>query len=124
MCALVYGLVAAPCAWFSAQLVSAGVAQQACFPQYAPLAAPAFPGSHLMAGLALTAALAVCASGAWTAFVAGRRTHGEHAGHREALLDIGEGRSRFMALAGLLTSIGFLIGVLFSLPAVVLIPAC
>lgn len=122
--ALFYGLIAAPTAWITAQVVGAVVAQRACFPGYEPLAAPAFSGVQAVSLVALLAALAVCASGVVAALLAWRRTREEHQGGGGSLLDVGEGRSRFMALTGVLTSAGFLIATLFSLPAVVLIPVC
>jgi hypothetical protein len=122
--ALLYGLIAAPCAWIAAQVTSSTLAQAACFPQYAPRDVPAFPGLHLLHAAALVLALAVCASGGFVAYGAWRRTRGEHRGGGGTLLDIGEGRSRFMALAGMMTSAGFLIGTLFSVPAALLVPAC
>jgi hypothetical protein len=124
LAALVYGLVAAPSAWFAAQVFGAGLAQQACFPDYAPLDAPGLPGVPLAAGLAQFAAMVICVSGAVTALLAWRRTRREHSGDGGTLLDIGEGRSRFMALSGILTSLGFLLGLAFSAPAVLLVPAC
>jgi hypothetical protein len=122
--ALLYGLAAAPCAWFAAQIFSAGLTQHACFPKYDPLLTPAFAGSRLACILALLIAMAVSASGALIAYIAWRRTRSEHVGDTGVLLDIGEGRSRFMALAGLLTSVGFLISSLFSLPAAIVVPTC
>jgi hypothetical protein len=121
---LLYGLIAAPCAWLAAQVLSATLAQEACFPHSEPLAAPLFPGLHLMQSAALVLAVAVCASGAVVAYRDWRRTRGEHQGGGQVLLDIGEGRSRFMALAGMMTSLGFLAGTLFSVPATLLVPAC
>lgn len=121
---LLYGLIAAPCAWLAAQVASSTLAQAACFPQDTPLRIPAFPGVHLAHGLALAIALAVCASGALLAYGAWRRTRGEHQGGGHVLLDIGEGRSRFLALAGVMTSLGFLVATLFSIPAALLVPAC
>lgn len=122
--ALLYGLIAAPCAWLAAQVTSSTLAQAACFPQYAPLDAPAIPGLRLIQAAALVLALAVCASGAVVAYGAWRRTRAEHQGGSQSLLDIGEGRSRFMALAGMMTSVGFLVGTLFSVPAALFVPAC
>lgn len=122
--ALIYGLAAAPGAWLAAQVASSTLAQAACFPQDTPLRVPAFPGVHLAHGVALAIALAVCVSGALVAYGAWRRTRGEHTGGGHALLDIGEGRSRFLALAGLMTSLGFLVATVFSIPAALLVPAC
>jgi hypothetical protein len=124
LAALLYGLVAAPVAWGVGELVNAGLAQEACFPGTEPLAAPAFTNLHSLHVVVLVISLAVSASAAIIALGAWRATWSEQPGDPHALLSIGEGRSRFMALAGLLTSAGFFVGTLFSVPAVLLVPSC
>lgn len=121
---LLYGLIAAPAAWMTAQVVAAWVAQRACFPGYAPRAAPAFGGVQAIGMAALILALAVSVSGLLAALAAWRRTRQEHEGGGGPALDVGEGRSRFMALTGVMTSTGFSLAGLFSLPAVLLTPVC
>lgn len=120
---LLYGLMAAPIAWVSSQIASSIVAQEACFPKTESLSDPAFAVAGLHIGL-LSVAFAVSASAAGVAYANWRRTKRESGGNGHTLLDVGEGRSRFMALAGLLTSFGFMLGTLFSIPAVVFVPAC
>jgi hypothetical protein len=120
---LVYGLVAAPLAWLVGQLAGATLAQAACFPGVEPRTAPAFDAGAF-ATVVLAASLAVSASAVVIAFVAWRRTQREGAGGPHDLIEIGEGRARFMAIAGILTSLGFLVGGLFTWPALILAPAC
>jgi hypothetical protein len=124
LAALLYGLIAAPCAWIVAQIFCSGLASLACHPKYEPLATPAFAGTSLAHAMTLVLAGVVCASGAIVAYRAWRRTRGEHKGGSQTLLEVGEGRSRFMALAGVLTSVGFLVAVAFSIPAEILVPLC
>lgn len=121
---LLYGLIAAPCAWIMARIFCSGLASRACHPKYEPLTAPAFSGTSLADAGALLLAGAICISGAVVAYSAWHRTRGEHRGGSQTLLEIGEGRSRFMALAGLLTSVGFFAAVLFSIPAAIFVPLC
>jgi hypothetical protein len=121
---LLYGLTAAPLAWVASQFANAALAQEACFPGTEPLVAPAFAGVHVFHAAVLFAALLVSLSAALIAFRAWRLSGGERAGGAGALLDVGEGRTRFMAFAGLLTSLGFAVATLFSLPALFLVPAC
>ena len=45
-------------------------------------------------------------------------------GSNQPLLEIGEGRARFMAMAGMLTSASFLVAILFGVPAIVFGPLC
>ena len=121
---LLYGLVAAPMSWAAGQLASSALAQEACFPKTEPLASPAFAGAHLLQFALLGAALVISASGAWIAYVSWRRTQQEAEGDAHMTLTAGEGRSRFMAVAGLLSSLGFTLGTLFSAPAILFVPAC
>lgn len=122
--ALLYGLIAAPSAWITAQIFCSGLASRACHPKYEPLATPAFSGTSFAHAAALLIAGVVCASGAIVAYSGWKRTEDEHRGGSQTLLEIGEGRSRFMALAGMLTSLGFLLAVLFSIPAAAFVPLC
>jgi hypothetical protein len=124
LAALLYGLIAAPAAWVVGEIVDAGLAQEACFPGTEPLATPAFANLHTIHIVVLVISLLVSASAAMVALGAWRATRNERAGGPHALLSIGEGRSRFMALAGVLTSVGFFVGTLFSVPAVLLVPSC
>lgn len=121
---LLYGLIAAPCAWITAQVFCSGLASRACHPKYEPLATPAFLGASAAHAAALFLAVLICCSGAILAYRAWKRTQGEHRGGSQTLLEVGEGRSRFMALAGLLTSLGFLLATLFSIPAAMFVPLC
>lgn len=120
---LTYGLAAAPTGWLCAQIAASGLAQAACFPGPEPLTSAAFGVAPLDLVL-LFLSLLISASAALAAFAAWRRTRGEQAGGTHALVEVGEGRSRFMAFAGLLTSLGFMAAGLFSLPAALLVPAC
>jgi hypothetical protein len=121
---LLYGLIAAPAAWIVSQIVDSGLAQEACFPGTEPLATPAFGGVHAIQAVILLAALLVSVSAALVALGAWRSSRGEQSGDQHALLSIGEGRSRFMAFAGVLTSLGFLVASLFSAPALILVAIC
>jgi hypothetical protein len=124
MSALLFGLMAAPLAWLTAQIGGFTLAQRACFPKTEPLAAAAFGGVHVFQAGLLAAALGVSLVAAAVALSAWRRTRGEHTGGGQTLMAIGEGRSRFMAFVGLLTSCGFSVAIVFSAPAVLFVPAC
>jgi hypothetical protein len=121
---LLFGLMGAPLAWVAAQLVCSAIAQRACFPKTEPLDAAAFANTHLIQGAVLILALAISLAAILLSLGAWRRTRAEHDGGSQTLMAIGEGRSRFMAFVGLLTSLGFSIATLFSVPAVLLVPAC
>ncbi|MFI4966329.1 MAG: hypothetical protein ACHP9T_13295 [Caulobacterales bacterium] len=121
---LLYGLIAAPAAWVVSQIANSTLAQEACFPGTQPLAQPAFGGVHVVQAAIMVAALLIGVSAAAVSLTTWRLTRNERSGDQHALLSVGEGRSRFMALAGLLTSLGFALGILFSIPALLFVPAC
>jgi len=109
---LLYGLLAAPGAAALETLIGMGVVGRACLPTDHPLAHPQFstgPIVWTVHGIALLLGLA----SVWVSVEAWRRTRHEHEGGREAMVEIGEGRTRFLAMMALLTSIGFTVLIVF-----------
>jgi hypothetical protein len=51
-------------------------------------------------------------------------TSGEHPGSSEHLLEAGEGRTRFLAMAGWLTGLGFALAIVFDTVALLTVPQC
>jgi len=116
--ALWFGLAGGPVAWSIQTLVSLPVASHACFPRLTPLSAPVFGGVRGVVFLLGVMAFGVSALAAGVAWRTWSRTRQEEQGasgagarHTEsvALLETGEGRTRFMALAGVMTSMTFLL---------------
>ena len=118
LAALWFGLAGAPAAWSVQTLVNLPVASHSCFPRLYPLWTPAVGSTRgIVLGVSL-AALATCVAAALVAWRSWGRTReeqqegsGKGREHREgaALLETGEGRTRFMALAGVMTSVVFLL---------------
>jgi hypothetical protein len=104
--------------------VSVVLAQEACHPGTIPLSTPAFGDVHAALvvlngiGCLVTIASGIVAYRSWIT------TREEHPGSGQMLLEIGEGRARFMAMAGMLTSAGILLSILFGVPAIVSGPLC
>jgi hypothetical protein len=121
---LIFGLSAGPAAWSVAWMVSVALAQEACYPGRLPLATPAFGGVHVALVTLNGLAAAITTAGGVVAYANWRKTRTEHPGPGQRLLEIGEGRARFMAMAGMLTSAGFLVAILFGIPAIVFGPLC
>jgi hypothetical protein len=116
--ALWFGLAGGPAAWSIQTLVSLPVAAHACFPRLTPLSSPAFGGVRgvvFLLGVMAFGVSALATGVAWRTWSRTRReeqgSSGAGARHTEsvALLETGEGRTRFMALAGVMTSIAFLL---------------
>jgi len=129
-----FGFLGAPLAWTFQTLANTAVASHGCYPNLFPLDKPVTGGMRgilfvisIVAIVAGVAALAV-------SFSAWQRTKSEHQarsgeGARQhdqsvAALETGEGRTRFMALSGVLTSIIFLIVIIAHTAAVFAVIPC
>jgi hypothetical protein len=112
---LIGSLVLAPAA-FTAQVVcSYGFASSMC-------QAGARPQAILVAINAL--AIIAAAAGFILAVSSWRKTRGEKPGSANDAIDIGEGRTRFLALCGLWGSSMFLLAVVLGLTAIVTVGTC
>jgi hypothetical protein len=132
LAALWFGLFGAPAAWTVQTLVDLAVAAHGCFPRLEPLAAPT-TGVRWLTGLVSVLAIAACTAAAVVAWRSWSRTRHEHQGASDtgrtqargsAALETGEGRTRFMALAGLMTSVTFLLVTLVHGLTVLLVRPC
>jgi hypothetical protein len=118
--ALGFGIVGAPLAWNIELLVGTALSGHQCFPRYMPLAVPLWTGTRgFLLAMSVVAIVMGIAAGlvAWRSW---RRTHDEKPGSAHS----GEGRTRFMALCGLLSSGLFLVALVFTLAAIMLVPLC
>jgi hypothetical protein len=117
------GLFGAPFAWLAQMSLSLMLAAYACYPHQAPLTEPQWPDLSLtIAIISLICFLAAAASGiiAWTSW---RRVRQEKF-HTGKTADVGEGRTRFLAMLALLTSLLFVIAILFSACAFIFVLPC
>jgi hypothetical protein len=117
LAALWFGLFGAPAAWSVQTLVNVPLASHGCFPRLSPLATPVV-GVRGIAFAVSLAVLVVCVAALATSWRSWRGTSHEQQertgaaegkGQAQALLETGEGRTRFMAFAGVLTSATFLV---------------
>ncbi len=119
--ALWFGLFAAPTVWSLQLLLLYPVVVHACFPRDRPLSVPLLSTPVVL--LVSVVALAVAAAAGLIALRSWRSTRAEHHAGEEHLLETGEGRSRFMALGGMLLSGLFLFGIVMNgLPFLLLRP--
>ena len=124
LAALMFGICAAPLAWDAQMIFGSALSGFVCYPHDAPLAAPLWVGSKSVTlvlsfigmGMAIVAGLI-----SWRSW---RRTKDERPGSFHHLLEIGEGRTRFMATVGMLTSALFLIALAFGVSVLCLVPLC
>lgn len=121
--ALAFAWLGAPAAWAAQLLLGYGLAAHACFPKAVPLAAPPdplWPWLAAISVLCIGLGLAACALAFRNWQVARQEGPGTH--HR--LLDVGEGRTRFLAMWGLLTSLMFLTALVFGSINLLWVPLC
>ena len=117
---------AGPAAWIVQLIAGYAIASVACTARRAVGGASgdAFAGEpKWLIALNLTALIMVVAGGIFCR-VAWNRTAGEKDGGPEAALTIGAGRTRFLAVCGMLTSVGFTLAVLFNTIEPLLVPGC
>ena len=131
--ALWFGLYGGPLAWSVQTLVNLPVAAHGCFPRLEPLSSPTTGALRgVVAGVSF-AALALCVAAVAVAFRSWTRTREEHQsgagsarthGPGNALAETGEGRTRFMALAGVVTSLTFVVVILVHTASIFLVSPC
>jgi hypothetical protein len=124
--ALLFALAIGPATWALQQTLSYGLTSHVCFPSDAPVAPTPSAWSALWpAILASTIAFLLLAfSGLWIALGAWRATREEKGGSHSALLEMGEGRSRFLALCGLLAGSLFCLAIVFDLAVALSLRSC
>ena len=119
-----FGLFAAPAAWAMHLLVSYALSSFACFPNGDAVHAPIWPALRpLLWGIDVVAISIGIAAGlvAWRSW---DRTRQEARGGAHTLIDAGAGRTRFLALCGMLASGGFLLALAFASLGLSMVPAC
>ncbi|HVW73170.1 MAG TPA: hypothetical protein VHC39_06000 [Rhizomicrobium sp.] len=120
---LMVGNCAAPIFWIGQLVLGYGVTSLVCYPGDTPRMAA--PGSLLAVlivfdGIALAAAVA----GGAISLAAWRRSRDEGEGGIAHTLHVAQGRTRFLALWGMLSSLWFFFAILFNTIASVLAPLC
>ena len=108
LAALLFGIAAAPAAWNAQLLLSVSLSLFFVKPH----------GTISIVGIVFAIAGGVVAWQSW------RHTFSESPGSAHHLLDRGEGRTRFMAMCGMLTSAVFLLALIFGTAAFFLVPLC
>lgn len=123
---LLFGVFVGPVAWGIQLIVNYALAVHPCFPggvarlSLLPGWHAAWPGILVINVIAAILALigAAISSGHWNA------TRHEHAGSIGHALEAGEGRSRFLALCGMMTGFGFFAAIVVNTIALSMVPQC
>jgi hypothetical protein len=113
---LAFGAAGGPVAWVLRLVVNYGLASHACFPGDALRTSPPGPDWLWPALIAVDiAALEISVAAGLVSYAIWQATRREFAGDVRDVIDIGEGRTRFLALWGMMTGIGFSAATLFDL---------
>lgn len=120
--ALSFGILGAPAAWILQELISYTYTSTLCnigdLQNALPGAASPLVGTISVIAMVFAIAAGVTALRSW------RKTRDEQSGSSHHLLEVREGRTRFLAMCGLLTSAGFLIALIFSAAVLFVGPVC
>lgn len=124
---LLAGLAAGPAAWILQLVIDYGLASHACFPRETPylggLPAPGAGEPVWLVGVNL-ACLCLAVGGTLVSHRNWRRTRAEKHGGAAAVLDVGEGRTRFLATCGILAGAAFALAILFDTAEPLVVAAC
>lgn len=122
--ALVFGVVGAPLAWNAQLLIAITMTSHACYPARTPLAAPIWSELWPIELVVSVVGIGIGISAAVVSLRSWRRTRDEKPGSGHDLLSIGDGRTRFLAMCGMLTSALFLVALAFATVTLFLSPLC
>jgi hypothetical protein len=122
--ALMFGCCAAPVFWAGQLMLGYWISAQACYASDHPTVAQ-MPGT-LHTALVVFDAVAIVAAiaGGLVSFASWRATQEEREGGAHRALHVGEGRARFMALWGIMSSLWFLGAIVFNTIGSLMVPLC
>jgi hypothetical protein len=122
----VFGLIGGPMAWFLQLCAGYALASGPCFADgerhAAPSAAYAWTWPAMVALMGVGVAVALAAL--WVSWRAFARTRDEAGGDHHHLMEVGAGRTRFLALWGMLLGAGFALATAVTAVAFAMLPRC
>jgi len=122
--ALWFGLFGAPAAWSVQTLANYALAAHSCYPGLTPRTGPTFPSLWGILMAISIGAVVVTLIATGVAIRSWQRSRGETGGGAHRSIETGEGRTRFMATAGVMASITFFIASIAHLASILLVPPC
>lgn len=121
--ALGFGLLGAPAIWSLHLIVNLVLTSETCSPG-AQISSTAMEDLQTTVLLNNVATLIIAALATLVAYEGWRATHDEESGAHERLLNVGEGRTRFLSMVGMILGGGFFAATLFDTLAVPMVPPC
>ena len=122
--ALWFGLFGAPIAWSIQELVSYAVVAHACYPDWQPRLTRSLSGVWSIVLIVSLLTLLIGLAAGLTAYRSWALSREERGNMEHHPLEHGEGRTRFMALSGLILSSIFLLNLVMNAVVLFLVPAC
>jgi hypothetical protein len=124
--ALFFGLFVAPIVWAGNLMLTYALATHACYPGRAALPQVidgfGFAWPLILAAYLLT--LALCAAGFVASLRNWRITGQESEGHHHQLIDVGEGRTRYLSIIGMAFSVLFFTVTVAGAVILAIVPLC
>lgn len=123
---LTLALVATPSLWGLRLIVNFALDSHFCYPADARQFSLAGPAAWVWPTLLAVDLLALvfAAAAAAISYLYWRASRDELASGRAPLIEIGEGRTRFLALWGLMVGVGFVVATVFDLFTLWIVPPC
>jgi hypothetical protein len=122
--AMWFGILGAPVAWSLQELIDVPLFAHGCFPKDVPIAEPIWVHAGSVALAVELVAVMVCVVAGLAAWRNWRRTRTEKGGSGHHLLEAGDGRSRFMAMVGMICSGLFLLATVVSIAFLYVVSPC
>jgi hypothetical protein len=121
-----FGLCGGPVAWFLQLCTLYALADQPCFnsSQRALQPLAKYSWTSMAMGIVAIVALLIALAAFLSSWRAYQRTSEEQPGGRDALLEIGAGRTRFLALWGMVFGAGFAITIVANAVGQTVLPRC
>jgi hypothetical protein len=124
--AILYGLFAAPIGWAGHLMLNYGLVTHACYPGRIPLArvdsGAGWAGPLVLAIDIIT--ILVIGSGIWISYRSWQKTGDESEGHHHHLVEVGEGRTRFLGICGMAFGVLFLLITVTDTVSLAMVPLC
>ena len=124
--ALFFGLFAGPITWSGNEMVTYGLAVHACYPD-------AWPQDTVTAGFGFAwplilglylASLCICAAAFAISYRNWAVTGSESEGHAHHLIEVGEGRTRYLSIIGMAFSVLFFCATMYGAIVMATVPLC
>ncbi|HEY6434554.1 MAG TPA: hypothetical protein VIZ17_21470 [Acetobacteraceae bacterium] len=121
-----FAVFGGPAAWVTQLIVNYAFASFTCYPRVSPRTSVVPGWGGIWDGLlALNLiAIVVALAAAWAGLRVWQATRGEGGGASGEVLELAEGRTRFLGIIGIMTGLYFLSAVVFDTIALFLVPQC